>query len=137
MVKALQLNAINDFKRVYRNVDALLIDDIQFFAGKDKSQEEFFHTFNTLLEGQQIILTSDRYPKEIDRMEDQAQKSRFWLGLNRSIGISQGLETRVAILINKASEAGCELEQDSAFFIAQKVRGNVRDLEGALKRHDC
>ena len=133
MVKALQLNAINDFKRVYRNVDALLIDDIQFFAGKDKSQEEFFHTFNTLLEGgQQIILTSDRYPKEIDRMEDRL-KSRFGWGLTVRLE-SPELETRVAILINKASEAGCELERDCAFFIAQKVRGNVRDLEGALKR---
>ena len=102
MVKALQLNAINDFKRVYRNVDALLIDDIQFFAGKDKSQEEFFHTFNTLLEGgQQIILTSDRYPKEIDRMEDRL-KSRFGWGLTVRLE-SPELETRVAILINKAA----------------------------------
>ena len=133
MVKALQLNAIADFKRVYRNVDALLIDDIQFFGGKEKSQEEFFHTFNSLLEGgQQIILTSDRYPKEIDNMEDRL-KSRFAAGLTVRLEPPQ-LETRVAILINKAQESGVELKRDCAFFIAQKVRSNVRDLEGALKR---
>ena len=133
MVKALQLNAIADFKRVYRNVDALLIDDIQFFAGKEKSQEEFFHTFNSLLEGgQQIILTSDRYPKEIDNMEDRL-KSRFGWGLTVRLEPPE-LETRVAILINKAQEAGVDLKRDCAFFIAQKVRSNVRDLEGALKR---
>lgn len=133
MVKALQLNAITEFKRVYRNVDALLIDDIQFFAGKDKSQEEFFHTFNTLLEGnQQIILTSDRYPKEIDRMEDRL-KSRFGWGLTVRLEPPE-LETRVAILINKAASSGLELKRECAFFIAQKVRGNVRDLEGSLKR---
>ncbi len=133
MVKALQLNAISDFKRVYRNVDALLIDDIQFFAGKEKSQEEFFHTFNSLLEGdQQIILTSDRYPKEIDNMEDRL-KSRFGWGLTVRLEPPE-LETRVAILINKAQEAGVDLKRDCAFFIAQKVRSNVRELEGALKR---
>ena len=133
MVKALQLNAIADFKRVYRNVDALLIDDIQFFAGKEKSQEEFFHTFNSLLEGgQQIILTSDRYPKEIDNMEDRL-KSRFGWGLTVRLEPPE-LETRVAILINKAQAAGVDLKRDCAFFIAQKVRSNVRDLEGALKR---
>lgn len=133
MVKALQLNAIADFKRVYRNVDALLIDDIQFFAGKEKSQEEFFHTFNSLLEGgQQIILTSDRYPKEIDNMEDRL-KSRFGWGLTVRLEPPE-LETRVAILINKAQEAGVDLKRDCAFFIAQKVRSNVRELEGALKR---
>ena len=133
MVKALQLNAIADFKRVYRNVDALLIDDIQFFAGKEKSQEEFFHTFNSLLEGgQQIILTSDRYPKEIDNMEDRL-KSRFGWGLTVRLEPPE-LETRVAILINKAQESGVELKRDCAFFIGQKVRSNVRDLEGALKR---
>ena len=133
MVKALQLNAIADFKRVYRNVDALLIDDIQFFAGKEKSQEEFFHTFNSLLEGgQQIILTSDRFPKEIDNMEDRL-KSRFGWGLTVRLEPPE-LETRVAILINKAQESGVELKRDCAFFIAQKVRSNVRDLEGALKR---
>ena len=133
MVKALQLNAISDFKKVYRNVDALLIDDIQFFAGKEKSQEEFFHTFNSLLEGeQQIILTSDRYPKEIDNMEDRL-KSRFGWGLTVRLEPPE-LETRVAILINKAQEAGVDLKRDCAFFIAQKVRSNVRELEGALKR---
>ncbi|MDB9862266.1 chromosomal replication initiator protein DnaA [Litorivicinus sp.] len=133
MVKALQLNAISDFKRVYRNVDALLIDDIQFFAGKEKSQEEFFHTFNSLLEGsQQIILTSDRYPKEINNMEDRL-KSRFGWGLTVRLEPPE-LETRVAILINKARKSGVELKRDCAFFIAQKVRSNVRDLEGALKR---
>lgn len=133
MVKALQLNAISDFKRVYRNVDALLIDDIQFFAGKEKSQEEFFHTFNSLLEGgQQIIITSDRYPKEIDNMEDRL-KSRFGWGLTVRLEPPE-LETRVAILINKAQESGVGLKRDCAFFIAQKVRSNVRDLEGALKR---
>ncbi|MFZ8883701.1 MAG: chromosomal replication initiator protein DnaA [Litorivicinaceae bacterium] len=133
MVKALQLNAIADFKRVYRNVDALLIDDIQFFAGKEKSQEEFFHTFNSLLEGgQQIILTSDRYPKEIDNMEDRL-KSRFGWGLTVRLEPPE-LETRVAILINKAHESGVELKSDCSFFIAQKLRSNVRDLEGALKR---
>ena len=133
MVKALQVNAIADFKRVYRNVDALLIDDIQFFAGKEKSQEEFFHTFNSLLEGgQQIILTSDRFPKEIDNMEDRL-KSRFGWGLTVRLEPPE-LETRVAILINKAQESGVELKRDCAFFIAQKVRSNVRDLEGALKR---
>lgn len=133
MVKALQLNAIADFKRVYRNVDALLIDDIQFFAGKEKSQEEFFHTFNSLLEGgQQIILTSDRYPKEITNMEDRL-KSRFGWGLTVRLEPPE-LETRVAILINKANHAGVDLKRDCAFFIAQKVRSNVRDLEGALKR---
>ena len=133
MVKALQLNAISEFKKVYRNVDALLIDDIQFFAGKEKSQEEFFHTFNSLLEGeQQIILTSDRYPKEIDNMEDRL-KSRFGWGLTVRLEPPE-LETRVAILINKAQEAGVVLKRDCAFFIAQKVRSNVRELEGALKR---
>ena len=118
MVKALQLNAIADFKRVYRNVDALLIDDIQFFAGKEKSQEEFFHTFNSLLEGGQIILTSDRYPKEIDNMEDRL-KSRFGWGL--TVGLEPPeLETRVAILINKAQEAGVELKRDCAFLLRKR-----------------
>ena len=133
MVKALQLNAISDFKRVYRNVDALLIDDIQFFAGKEKSQEEFFHTFNSLLDGgQQIILTSDRYPKEIDNMEDRLKSSFGW-GLTVRLEPPE-LETRVAILINKAAQSGVDLKRDCAFFIAKKVRSNVRDLEGALKR---
>lgn len=133
MVKALQLNAINDFKRYYRSVDALLIDDIQFFAGKERSQEEFFHTFNALLEGgQQMILTSDRYPKEISGVEERL-KSRFGWGLTVAIEPPE-LETRVAILMKKAEEAQVRLPDDAAFFLAQKIRSNVRELEGALKR---
>ncbi len=133
MVKALQLNAINDFKRFYRSVDALLIDDIQFFAGKERSQEEFFHTFNALLEGgQQMILTSDRYPKEINGVEERL-KSRFGWGLTVAIEPPE-LETRVAILMKKADEARVRLPDDAAFFLAQKIRSNVRELEGALKR---
>ena len=133
MVKALQLNAINDFKRYYRSVDALLIDDIQFFAGKERSQEEFFHTFNALLEGgQQIILTCDRYPKEIHGLEERL-KSRFGWGLTVSVEPPE-LETRVAILMKKAEEANMLLPNDAAFFIAQRIRSNVRELEGALKR---
>lgn len=133
MVKALQLNAINDFKRYYRSVDALLIDDIQFFANKERSQEEFFHTFNALLEGgQQIILTCDRYPKEINGLEERL-KSRFGWGLTVAIEPPE-LETRVAILMKKAQQAAMELPNDAAFFIAQRIRSNVRELEGALKR---
>lgn len=133
MVKALQLNAINDFKRYYRSVDALLIDDIQFFAGKDRSQEEFFHTFNALLEGgQQIIVTCDRYPKEIHGLEERL-KSRFGWGLTVAIEPPE-LETRVAILMKKADQANIRLPNDAAFFIAQRIRSNVRELEGALKR---
>jgi chromosomal replication initiator protein len=133
MVKALQLNAINDFKRYYRSVDALLIDDIQFFAGKDRSQEEFFHTFNSLLEGnQQIILTCDRYPKVITNLEERL-KSRFGWGLTIEVEPPE-LETRVAILLKRAEEVKVELSYDAAFFIAQRVRSNVRELEGALKR---
>ncbi len=133
MVKALQLNAINEFKRYYRSVDALLIDDIQFFAGKERSQEEFFHTFNALLEGgQQMILTCDRFPKEIEGLEDRL-KSRFGWGL--TIGVEPPeLETRVAILMKKAEEEGIDLPHEAAFFVAQKIRSNVRELEGALKR---
>ncbi len=133
MVKALQLNAINDFKRFYRSVDALLIDDIQFFAGKDRSQEEFFHTFNALLEGnQQIILTCDRYPKVINNLEERL-KSRFGWGLTVEVEPPE-LETRAAIILKKASEIGIDVPQESAFFIAQRIRSNVRELEGALKR---
>lgn len=133
MVKALQLNAINDFKRYYRSVDALLIDDIQFFAGKERSQEEFFHTFNALLEGgQQIILTCDRYPKEIHGLEERL-KSRFGWGLTVAVEPPE-LETRVAILMKKADQVGMDLPHDAAFFIAQRIRSNVRELEGALKR---
>ncbi len=133
MVKALQSNAINTFKEFYRSLDALLIDDIQFFAGKDRTQEEFFHTFNALLEGhQQIVLTSDRYPKEINGLEERL-KSRFGWGLTVAIDPPE-LETRVAILINKAAEVGLELQHEVAFFIAKRIRSNVRELEGALKR---
>lgn len=133
MVKALQLNAISDFKRYYRSVDALLIDDIQFFAKKDRSQEEFFHTFNALLEsGQQMILTCDRYPKEIEGLEERL-KSRFGWGLTVAVE-PPDLETRVAILMNKANKASLDLPPDAAFFIAQRIRSNVRELEGALKR---
>ncbi len=133
MVKALQLKAIDEFKRFYRSVDALLIDDIQFFAGKDRSQEEFFHTYNALLEGgQQMILTSDRYPKEIDGVEERL-KSRFGWGLTVAVEPPE-LETRVAILMNKAEQSGMVLSRDAAFFIAQRIRSNVRELEGALKR---
>lgn len=133
MVKALQLNAINEFKRYYRSVDALLIDDIQFFANKERSQEEFFHTFNALLEGgQQMILTCDRYPKEINGLEERL-KSRFGWGLTVAVEPPE-LETRVAILMKKAEQAGMELPPDAAFFLAQRIRSNVRELEGALKR---
>lgn len=133
MVKALQNNAIEDFKRFYRSVDALLIDDIQFFANKERSQEEFFHTFNALLEGnQQIILTSDRYPKEIDGVEDRL-KSRFGWGLTIAIEPPE-LETRVAILMRKAAENRIHLPNEVAFFIAKRLRSNVRELEGALNR---
>jgi chromosomal replication initiator protein len=133
MVKALQHNAINDFKRYYRSVDALLIDDIQFFAGKERSQEEFFHTFNALLEGQQqIILTCDRYPKEVNGLEERL-KSRFGWGLTVAIEPAE-LETRVAILMSKAQQLGIELPQEVAFFVAKRIRSNIRELEGALRR---
>ena len=133
MVKALQLKAIDEFKRFYRSVDALLIDDIQFFSGKERSQEEFFHTYNALLEGgQQMILTCDRYPKEIDGVEERL-KSRFGWGLTVAVEPPE-LETRAAILMNKAEQAGMDLSKDAAFFIAQRIRSNVRELEGALKR---
>ena len=133
MVKALQLNAINEFKRYYRSVDALLIDDIQFFANKERSQEEFFHTFNALLEGgQQMILTCDRYPKEINGLEERL-KSRFGWGLTVAVEPPE-LETRVAILLKKAEQAKMDLPPDAAFFLAQRIRSNVRELEGALKR---
>ncbi len=133
MVQALQHNAINDFKRFYRTVDALLIDDIQFFARKERSQEEFFHTFNALLEGQQqVILTCDRYPKEVDGLEDRL-KSRFGWGLTAAIEPAE-LETRVAILMSKASQSQVDLPTDVAFFIAKRIQSNIRELEGALRR---
>ena len=133
MVKALQTNAMNDFKRYYRTVDALLIDDIQFFAGKDRSQEEFFHTFNALLESQlQVILTCDRYPKEINGVEERL-KSRFGWGLTVAVEPPE-LETRVAILMSKAELAHIDLPYEVAFFVAKRIRSNVRESEGALKR---
>lgn len=133
MVRSLQHNAINEFKRRYRSLDALLIDDVQFLAGKERSQEEFFYTFNSLLEGrQQVILTCDRYPKEVAGLEDRL-KSRFGSGLTVAIEPPE-LETRVAILKSKAEQARLGLPDEVAFFIAQRIRSNVRELEGALRR---
>ena len=133
MVRALQHNTINDFKTAYRSLDALMIDDIQFFAGKDRSQEEFFHTFNALLESQQqVILTCDRYPKEVDGLEERL-KSRFGWGLTVAIEPPE-LETCVAILMSKAAISHVELPEEVAFFIAKRIRSNVRELEGALRR---
>ena len=133
MIKALQHNSIDEFKHFYRSLDVLLIDDIQFFAGKERSQEEFFHTFNALLEGgRQIILTCDRYPKEIDGLEERL-KSRFGWGLPVCIEPPE-LETRVAILHKKAEEFGMILPNEVAFFIAKRIRSNIRELEGSLRR---
>lgn len=133
MVKALQHNTIDNFKRFYRNVDALLIDDIQFFAGKERSQEEFFHTFNSLLESQQqVILTCDRYPKEVEGLEDRL-KSRFGWGLTVAVDPPE-LETRAAILKRKAEETQMELPDEVAFFVAKRIQSNVRELEGVLRR---
>jgi chromosomal replication initiator protein len=133
MVKALQHNAINTFKEYYRTVDALLIDDIQFFAGKERSQEEFFHTFNTLLENKhQVVLTCDRYPKEIKGLEERL-KSRFGWGLPVAVE-PPDLETRVAILMSKAVHSGVDLPDEVAFFIGKRIRSNIRELEGALRR---
>ena len=133
MVRGLQHNTISDFKRTYRSLDALLIDDIQFFAGKERSQEEFFHTFNALLEGQkQIILTCDRYPKEVSGLEERL-KSRFGWGLTVAIEPPE-LETSVAILMKKSNMEGVYLPEEVAFFIAKRIRSNIRELEGALRR---
>ena len=133
MVKALQHNTINDFKAAYRSLDALMIDDIQFFAGKERSQEEFFHTFNALLESQQqVILTCDRYPKEVDGLEERL-KSRFGWGLTVAIEPPE-LETCVAILMSKAAMSHVDLPEEVAFFVAKRIRSNVRELEGALRR---
>jgi chromosomal replication initiator protein len=133
MVKALQHNTINDFKTAYRSLDCLMIDDIQFFAKKDRSQEEFFHTFNALLESQQqVILTCDRYPKEVDGLEERL-KSRFGWGLTVAIEPPE-LETCVAILMSKAAMTQVDLPEEVAFFIAKRIRSNVRELEGALRR---
>ncbi|MEJ8568711.1 chromosomal replication initiator protein DnaA [Elongatibacter sediminis] len=131
MIQALRRNSIEDFKQHYRSAAALLIDDIQFFAGKDRTQEEFFHTFNALLDSQQqIILTCDRYPKEVDGLEARL-RSRFGWGLTVSIE-PPDFETRVAILLNKAQERGVALDEAVASLIARRIRSNVRDLEGAL-----
>ncbi len=136
MVRGLQHNTISEFKRSYRSLDALLIDDIQFFAGKERSQEEFFHTFNALLEGQrQIILTCDRYPKEVNGLEERL-KSRFGWGLTVAIEPPE-LETSVAILMSKADAEGIALPEEVAFFIAKRIRSNVRELEGALAARHC
>ena len=133
MVRALQHNTISEFKNAYRTLDALLIDDIQFFAGKERSQEEFFHTFNALLEGQQqVILTCDRYPKEVQGLEERL-KSRFGWGLTVSIEPPE-LETCVAILMSKSAAGGVELPEEVAFFVAKRIRSNVRELEGAMRR---
>jgi len=133
MVKALQQGTMEEFMRYYRSVDALLIDDIQFFANKLRSQEEFFHVFNALLErGHQMVLTCDRYPSEIDGLEERL-KSRFVWGLTVEVEPPE-LETRVAILMKKAELEGVDLPSDIAFFIAERIRSNVRELEGALKR---
>jgi chromosomal replication initiator protein len=133
MVQGLQHNKIAEFQRSYRSLDALLIDDIQFFAGKERSQEEFFHTFNALLEGQrQIVLTCDRYPKEVAGLEERL-KSRFGWGLTVAIEPPE-LETSVAILMSKAAAEGVDLPEEVAFFIAKRIRSNVRELEGALRR---
>ncbi len=133
MIKALQHNRIDDFKKTYRSVNALLIDDVQFFAGKERSQEEFFHTFNALFESrQQIVLSSDRFPKEVVGLEERL-RSRFGWGLTVSID-PPDLETSVAILHCKASQFGVELPEDVAFFVGRRIRSNVRELEGALRR---
>ncbi|MBK1701161.1 chromosomal replication initiator protein DnaA [Thiococcus pfennigii] len=133
MVRALQHNQISEFKRYYRSLNALLIDDVQFFAGKERSQEEFFHTFNALFESkQQIILTSDRYPKEVSGLEERL-KSRFGWGLTVSVE-PPDLETRVAILQSKAAIIGVDLPEEVGFFVARRIKSNIRELEGALRR---
>ena len=131
MVSALRHHTIDQFKQYFHSLDVLLIDDIQFFAGKYNSQEEFFNTYNALLEGnKQIVLTSDKYPKEIDKLEDRL-KSRFGAGLTVAVEPPE-LETRVAILMKKAEQLELSLPQEVAFEIAKLVKSNVRELEGAL-----
>ena len=133
MVTALRNNQIEEFKKFYRNLDVLLLDDIQFFAGKERSQEEFFHTFNALFEyKKQVVLTCDKYPKEINGLEDRI-KSRLVWGLNVSID-PPDLETRVAILQAKAETLGLPISNDVAFFLARNINSNVRELEGNLRR---
>ncbi len=132
MVKALQHNMINRFQTYYRSLNVLLIDDIQFFAGKERSQEEFFHTFNALLEGnQQVVMTCDRYPKEVNGLEERL-KSRFGWGLTVAVE-PPDLETRVAILMNKANQFDIAVPDEVCFFIAKRIRSNIRELEGTLK----
>jgi chromosomal replication initiator protein DnaA len=131
MIEALRAKSMDEFKRRFRSVDALLIDDIQFFAGKDTTQEEFFHTFNALFESkQQIILTCDRYPKEVDKLEPRL-KSRLGWGLSVAIE-PPDFETRAAILLAKAHDKGVAVSEDVAMLLAKRIRSNVRDLEGAL-----
>jgi chromosomal replication initiator protein len=131
MIKALNAKNMDDFKNRYRSVDALLIDDIQFFAGKDRTQEEFFHTFNALFEAnQQIILTCDRYPKEVENMEPRLTSRLGW-GLPVAIE-PPDFETRAAILLRKAELKGLLLPEEVAFMLAKRMRSHVRDLEGAL-----
>lgn len=133
MISAIRNSRMEEFKMHYRGADALLIDDIQFFAGKDRSMEEFFHTFNALLEGQKrIILASDRFPRDLEGIEDRL-KTRFNWGLTVQIE-SPDLETRVAILRSKAEESGLQLPNDVSFFIGKRFHSNIRDLEGALQR---
>ena len=133
MVTALRNNQIEEFKKFYRNLDVLLLDDIQFFAGKERSQEEFFHTFNSLFEyKKQVVLTCDKYPKEINGLEDRI-KSRLVWGLNVSID-PPDLETRVAILQSKAENLGMPINNEVAFFLARNINSNVRELEGNLRR---
>jgi chromosomal replication initiator protein len=133
MIKALQHNRIDEYKKTYRSVNALLIDDVQFFAGKERSQEEFFHTFNALFESrQQIVLSSDRFPKEVAGLEERL-RSRFGWGLTVSIE-PPDLETSVAILHSKANLWSVDLPDDVAFFMGRRIRSNIRELEGALRR---
>lgn len=133
MVKAIKANTIERFKKFYRSLDVLMIDDIQFFANKEVTQEEFFHTFNSLFErSKQIIVTSDVFPKNIENIEERIRSRLSW-GVNAAIEPPE-LETRVAILMKKAEERGVQLEEEVAFFLAQKLRTNVRELEGALNR---
>src|SRR5690606_10630372 len=131
MMKSLQEKSMDQFKRQFQQVDALLIDDIQFFAGKNTTQEEFFHTFNALFDGkQQIILTCDRYPREVENLETRL-KTRLTWGLSVAIE-PPDFETRAAIIAAKAIERGITLPDDVAYLMAKRMRSNVRDLEGAL-----
>jgi chromosomal replication initiator protein len=133
VVQAYQHKAFDAFKRSYHTLDLLLIDDIQFFGGKSRTQEEFFYAFNALIEGgKQVVITSDRFPKEIANIDDRLI-SRFSWGLTVSVEPPE-LEMRVAILIKKAESEGIPLDEDVAFFIAKHIRSNVRELEGGLKR---